>query len=244
MMADLVIGGLMGMVAAFVLLGTMAVIAWLVWWLMNKDYKYIMRIRHISGGKAVITQVQAKKVNDPLLGICYYAPSLKKNKRHLLPYLGSEYEIPLTTGKKWYVPFSDYSEEYMPETFDPLSKPEEYQVIEEDKNNKGSFIKVKKVMQTYILRPVNKSIRKWVLDADRAANEENDIRLSWFERNKEFILMVVLMVLTGIICFMVILFSFQYGTHVVDTPAATPQWAIDLLNATLNNTASVPPQFG
>lgn len=240
MIADLLIGGFMGFFACLLLLIVCAGIFAAIYFTVNKDYKYYIRIRNMSGGKAVMQWVKAKKIKHPKLGLAYYMPKLKSQNMALAPCFGSEYEYPL--GKRWHVALTYYSEEWAPERYDPMSSKVEHEIIKQ--TSPGVFQKIKEEIPVYILRPVPKSIRKWILDADRISNEENPIKLSWFERNKEFIAIVVIAILTTVICFMAILFSFQYGIEVINNPPQTPQWAIDLLNASLNQSMSVPPQFG
>jgi len=240
MIADLIIGGFLGFFACIILLATMAGIGFGVYYVMNKDYKYRIRIRNMSGGKAVMQYVKAKKIKHEKLGLAYYMPKLRGQNMSLAPCFGSEYEYP--QGKGWHVALTYYSEEWCPEVFDPMSSPVEREIIKE--TSPGVFEKVKEVTKVYILRPVPKSIRKWILDADRISNEENPLKLSWFERNKEIIAIVVIAILTCVICFMAILFSFQYGIEVINNPPITPQWAIDLLNASVSNSANVPPPMG
>lgn len=258
MSSDLIIGGLLGMIAA-VFFGMVIAGLWaLIYFVSNRDYKYTVRIRNMTGGKAIMELHKAKKLNHPKLGECYYVPSLKSQKRHLLPYHGSSYELPIS-GKKWFVPFTYFDGEYTPEEFEPHSLKVQREVIVkvsdltdvekaivEKRNPKellDDFVKIMREKSVFILRPVNKAIRKWVLDADRVINEENELRLSWFERNKDFIMLTVMVIIAGVVCFLMILFSAQYATNLVNHPAATPQWAIDLLNASLNS-SHVPPPIG
>jgi hypothetical protein len=254
MSSDLIIGGLLGIIAAMFMGLTLGAIIGAIYFFTNKDYKYKIRVRNMSGGKAVIEILKGKRMKHPLLGECYYVPALKSQKRHILPYHGSAYEMPIS-GKKWFVPFTYYDGEYTPELYDPFSGEEELDKIVRkqdltpdelaklsDKERDDAFFKVRRKVRVFILRPVNKAIRKWVLDADRAIEQENMLKLNWFERNKDFIMLTVMCLIAGVVCFMMILFSAQYGMHVIDHPAATPQWAIDMLNASLNATGM--PRLG
>lgn len=242
MITDLIIGIVIGVIGFIFFAGLLIIISWAIWYTVNKDYKYRVRIRNMSGGKAVMEWVKAKKIKHEKLGEAYYMPSLTKENRSLAPVLGSEYEFPL--GKKWYVALTYYSGEYAPEKFEPTSETIKRDVIEEDPDKVGFFRKVTKDIQIYILRPVPKSIRKWVLDADKVANSENMIKLSWFERNKEIILIIVLAIITGALCIMALLFTFQYTTAVATNVQPTPQWAIDLLNYSITNSTGAPPTLG
>jgi hypothetical protein len=238
---DLVIGVVLGGVGAIFIGFIVTVFIYIIWVIVNNDYKYIVRIRNMTGGKAVIEMHKAKKINHPKLGESYYIPKLKTQKRHLLPYHGSSFELPIT-GKKWYVPFTYFNGEYTPEDFDPYSTEIEKTFIKE--TSKGVFEKVTEKVKFFILKPVNKAIRKWVLDADRVCNEENVMRLSWFERNKDFIIMMAVIIVVGVICFMAIIFAFQYASNVVTLQAQTPDWVQQLLTNSSLSANDAPPNLG
>lgn len=239
MLSDLILGAFLGLFGGLIVLMFLAGLIWVVWWIVNKDYKYRVRVRNMTGGKAVVEWHKAKKIKHPLLGEAYYIPSLKSQNRPHVPFLGSQYELPMRN--KWYVPVTFYDGEYVPEEFDPFTQTIEREVIKEIKPL--VFEKILEKVRVFILRPVPKSIRKWVLDADKVANEENPIKLSWFERNKEFIAIVILLIIVGIVCFIMILFSFQYGVEVINNAPQTPAWAIDLLNASINQSMGAPPNI-
>lgn len=257
MAVDLFLGMILGGAVAFVVMLFIIGVIWFVKLLLDKDLKYLIKVINYTGGQPTVEEYKAKKVMNKHMGEVYFIPALKKQKRQYLVYLGSKYEYPTKKGK-YVVIFVDRDGDRVPIEFNPTvteqremilnykfltkeelenlpDKDKEYLSKAKDKNQ--TFFKVTREIKVDVLRPVPKNIRKFIIDNDRQIAEENPADLTWWDKNKQEVVMLAMIAIIGAVLIFVTIFAYQHADKVLASAQAAPAWAQSFVNASQANVA-------
>lgn len=216
-------------------LAVFAIAIFALYILTRMEYKYYVRIRNMTGGKDVYEYKWAKKVNHPKLGTVYLIPSYKKENRPYIPFIDSKYEHPYKN-KKFSISVIWYNGEYAFEDFDPIIK-EKVDVI-----NPETLVKESKEICRFVLRPVPKMMRQFVLEQDRVVNSETDDNLTWWDKNKWIVFGLIMGLIFAGVCLTMIVYSYQFSADLITQSAQVPAWMQNILS---NQTvAMAPPPVG
>lgn len=216
-----------------VILGGMGIMVFalaigLLWLMARMEYKYYIRIRNFTGGKAVCEYFWAKKIRHKELGEVYCIPKLAKEKRQYLPYLGSVYELPYKN-KKYTVHMTWYNGEYTPEDFEDLVT-EEKEIINPDTNQKETLR-----ITRFIIRPVSKLMRQFIINNDRVVEQETELDPTWWDKNKWIVFGLIMAIIFAGVCITMFVYSYQYSIEMMTKSGNPPAWVANLLaNATTN----------
>ena len=196
----------------------------------------IIRVQNITAGQAQVDLCKARLVKHPTLGDCYEVPKLRREGRQFIPFFGSKYEYPTTKAKIKFVPVTYYQNVTAPEKYG-FTEDIEIEVIE--KNGKKYEKVLKKVSQA-IVTPLKSSMRQFNLAADKAIDQEYNIPVGWFERNKTLILALGMLFITVMLCIMMIVFTYQASADGAFSVTNVPEWAKAILDAVTSGQAPPP----
>ena len=229
-MTSLLFGGILGAMGIIVF----AMGIGLIFVITRLEYKYYIRIRNFTGGKAVCEYFWAKKIRHKELGEVYCIPKLAKEKRQYLRYLGSEYELPYKN-KKYTVHMTWCNGEYTPETFEDVII-EKKEVINPDTNEKETI-----TIKRFIVRPVSKLMRQFIINNDRVVEAETELDLTWWDKNKWIVFGLIMAIIFAGVCITMFVYSYQYSIEMMTTSGNPPSWVANLLN---NATTNLAPPTG
>lgn len=230
---NLILGIVLGGIAAFFFFLLMTVVIWLFWIMHQAKYNRLIRIKNITAGKPVAEFYKGRFIKHPKLGDCYEVPKLRREGRQFIQFFGSTYEYPTNKSRVKFVPVTFYNNVYAPEKYE-WSQEIEIEAIE--KNGRKYEKVIKKVYQP-IVTPLKSSMRQFNLAADKAIEEEYNVPVGWFERNKAVILSLGMIFLTVVLCIMLIVFTYQSAADGLFSRA--PEWVQPILDALSQNQA--PP---
>lgn len=223
-MTSLIIGlflGIMGICVFGLGLG-------LLFLLTRLEYKYYIRIRNFTGGKAVCEYFWAKKIRHPELGEVYCIPKLAKEKRQYLPFIDSKYELPYKN-KKYTVHMTWYNGEYTPEDFEDIVK-ETKEIIDP-----VTLLKKEVTFSRFIIKPVSKLMRQFIISNDRVVEQETEMQMTWWDKNKWIIFGLIMGIIFAGVCITMFVYAYQYSVEMMTQSGNPPAWVQQLLtNATQN----------
>lgn len=200
--------------------------------LTRLEYKYYVRIRNFTGGKAVCEYFWAKKIRHPDLGEVYYIPKLIKEKRQYLRFVDSRYELPYKN-KKYTLHYTWYNGEYTPEDFEDV-------IIEErEVLNPVTMLKETKKIERFIIRPVSKLMRQFVIHSDAVIEKETEVQMTWWDKNKWIVFGLIMGIIFAGVCITMIIYAFQFSNELLQAGNTAPPWLQSVLNASTNGMA--PP---
>lgn len=233
--AQLITGLIFGIAGTMVLSFIIAVVLLLLFLISKAKWNRILRITNITAGQASVEILKARIIKHPKLGDCYEVPDLRREGRQFIQYFGSKYEYPTNKNKIKFVPLTYYQNATAPEKY-TFTEDIEVEVIV--KNGKKYERVLKKVNQP-IVTPLKSSMRQFNLAADKAIDEEYNVPVGWFERNKTLIMALGMLFITVMLCIMMIVFTYQASVDGAFSVSNVPDWAKAILDAVTSGQA--PP---
>lgn len=238
-------GFLYGFIGAFFLVAVIGGITFAFWIMDSIRNNKMFVIFNISGGKYDLEYRRGRVIDHKTLGRVYYIPSKQKQgSLQFAHYFGSKYEYPSQKNQQRIVPLVCDGQVYTPlELAHTTTKTEKFlEEFTQDKEVNGKTISVKdfriaeKTIEVPIMKPISSDQVSFFLQEQQSLLEETTGDLSWWERNKSFV-MLMGMVFAGVI---IIVFAmiFSYQIYVNDT--AVPGWIADFIAA--SESGQAPPQ--
>ena len=163
-----IIYGVFGTTLAVIIVGVIVIVLMIS---NRKKFNKLIRIKNWTAGKPQVETHYAQLKKHPKLGDIYYIPALKKQDRHYIQYFGSEFEYPTNKSNISYVPVTYFGKQYSPEFYSAHEK-QENEVLEllETQAIDGKLIKewqkIKKEIDTFIIKPTKSSMRQFNLATD------------------------------------------------------------------------------
>lgn len=235
---DLITGLVFGIVGTMII-GTIMLVFIMLFVMLHKlKFNRLIRVKNITAGQPKVEWYKGRLIKHKTLGDCYEIPKLRKEQRQFIPFFGSTYEYPTQKAKLMYVPVTFYQNVYSPEKYEYK---EEIEIETIQKNNKtGKYEKIIKKTVQSMINPLKSSMRQFNLAADKVIEEEFNLPIGWFERNKAIILSFAIVFIAAVVAVIMIVFAYQAGADGVY--AQTPEWARSILDAVTANQA--PPPSG
>lgn len=236
--ASLLTGLIIGFIVSMVVFFFFAVVVFLLVLISKAKWTRIIRVTNITAGLPQVELHKARLIKHPKLGDCYEVPKLRKEGRQFIQFYGSKYEYPTTKSRVKFVPVTFYQNVYAPEKYEYTERVE----METIEKIGKKYEKVKKEVIRAIVTPLKSSMRQFNLAADKAIDEEYNIPVGWFERNKALILSLGMIMITATLCILMIIFTYQASVEGAFSVNEVPDWARTLLDAVTSGQA--PPPAG
>lgn len=234
--ANLITGLVIGIIVTMVIVFFIIVIVFLLWLVSNAKYNRVVRVKNITAGQPQVEIQKARLIKHPKLGDCYEVPKLRKEGRQFVPFFGSAFEYPTTKSRIKFVPVTFYQNVYAPEKYEYKENVE----IETIEKVGKKYEKVIKNVIKPIVTPLKSSMRQFNLASDKAIDEEYNIPVGWFERNKTLIMALGMLFITATLCIMMIVFTYQASADGAFSVNEVPEWAKVILDAITGNQAPPP----
>lgn len=229
------IGGIAGVIFCLIV----GAVIFLIRMMIMAKYNRIIRVNVVTAGRIVAEWHKGYLIKHKTLGECYVVPKLHRENRKFINYFGSKYEYPTNKSRIKYVPVTYYQNVYVPEEYESLEQ-RDMETIEYNKTTK-KYEKLISSVTCSIVTPVKNSMRQFNLAADKAIQEEYNIPVGFFERNKAVILALGMLFITGAVCALIIIFTYQSAADGMFNQM--PDWARPLVDGmtTLVQNQAPPP---
>lgn len=199
----------------------------------RKKFNKMIRIKNWTAGKPKVETYFAQLRKHPKLGDVYYIPALKKQDRHYIQYFGSEFEYPTNKGDISYVPVTYFGKQYSPEFYSAHEKRENevlelVDTVSKDGKPIKQWQKIKKEIDTFIIKPTKSSMRQFNLATDILIKDEYQIGSTWWDKYGMMVISLGMLTITMVVCVMMIIMTVQWGQ---DITGSTPDWVSGLMGA-------------
>jgi hypothetical protein len=101
------------------------------------------------------------------------------------------------------------------------------------------MVKSEVEIKRFIIRPVSKLMRQFVIHSDAVIERETEIKMTWWDKNKWIVFGLIMGIIVAGVCITMIVYSFQYSNSLIEAGSQAPPWIQGLLNATQSGLA--PP---